>query len=279
MRISKNRLESDNAGMKILYIAYSCNPYAGSEDKIGWNILYAASKDNEVWVITKEEQRQYVEEFLDKNPTSNLHFYFADIPSIYKKVYKGPLYSGRLNVWHRRAFPIAKKLCKENGIQIIHQITPIEFRAIGNYKRIKNIKFICGPLGGGEYIPKGLESYAKDNMLVEKIRAFMNGIAKFKLALNGRLKKCDAVMYANYETKNYLKKVAGKNATGKVVTEIGVNPEDLQHYILPKQTGKIVFLSAGRLIYRKGYALLLEALEKLPDEIDYECRIVGGGGI
>lgn len=34
--------------MKILYIAYSCNPYAGSEDKIGWNIPYAACEENEV---------------------------------------------------------------------------------------------------------------------------------------------------------------------------------------------------------------------------------------
>ena len=42
--------------MNILYIAYSCNPFAGSEDKIGWCVPYESSKTNKVYVITKEEQ-------------------------------------------------------------------------------------------------------------------------------------------------------------------------------------------------------------------------------
>ena len=263
--------------MKILYIAYSCNPYAGSEDKIGWNIPYAASQNHEVWVITKEEQREPVERFLTQTPVSNLHFFYTDIPAIYKKMYKGAFYSGRLNVWNKRAFPLAKSLCEENNIQVIHQINPIEFRSIGQYKKIKNVKFICGPLGGGEYIPKGLRSYAKGHMVVERIRVIMNLIAKWKLALNGRLKKCDTVMYANHETKNYLKRVAGKNVDGKVVTEIGVSPEDLIKRSERQQKDKIVFLSAGRLVYRKGYDFLLDALEQLPDNAKYELRIVGGG--
>ena len=263
--------------MKILYIAYSCNPYAGSEDKIGWNIPYAASQNHEVWVITKEEQREPVERFLTQTPVSNLHFFYTDIPAIYKKMYKGAFYSGRLNIWNKRAFPLAKSLCEKNDIQVIHQINPIEFRSIGQYKRIKSVKFICGPIGGGEYIPKGLRSYAKGHMIVERIRAAMNVVAKWKLALNGRLKKCDAVMYANYETKNYLKRVAGKNADGKVITEIGVNPEDLIKRSERQQKDKIVFLSAGRFVYRKGYDFLLDALEQLPDNAKYELRIVGGG--
>lgn len=264
-------------GMKNLYIAYSCNPYAGSEDKIGWNIPYAASKCHEVWVITKEEQREPVERFLRENPTENLRFSFVDIPGYCKKLFKGFLYSGRLNAWHKRAYPVAKQICAENGIDVIHQITPIEFRAIGPYKKIKNVKFICGPLGGGEYIPKGLRSYAKGHMAIERIRAAMNVVAKWKLALNSRLKKCDAVMYANYETKNYLKRVAGKNADGKVVTEIGVSPEDLIKRSERQKKDKIVFLSAGRLVYRKGYDFLLDALEQFPDNARYELRIVGGG--
>ena len=34
--------------MNILYIAYSCNPFAGSEDKIGWCVPYESSKTNKV---------------------------------------------------------------------------------------------------------------------------------------------------------------------------------------------------------------------------------------
>lgn len=190
--------------MKILYIAYSCSPYAGSEDKIGWNVPYVASSNNEVWVITKEEQREYVERFLKENPVTNLHFYYVDIPSIYKKIFKGGFYSGRLNVWHKRVFPLAEKLCLEYGIQIIHQITPIEFRAIGDYGKIKAVKFVCGPLGGGETIPNGLKKYAKGHGAVETIRSISNRWYRFKLLKFGKLKRCAYVMFANNETMNFL---------------------------------------------------------------------------
>lgn len=38
-----------------------------------------------------------------------------------------------------------------------------------------------------------------------------------------------------------------------------------------------IFLVAGRMIYRKGHNLLLDALESLPEDAQYECRIVGDG--
>lgn len=34
---------------------------------------------------------------------------------------------------------------------------------------------------------------------------------------------------------------------------------------------------AGRLIYRKGLDLLLDSIEKIPSEMEFECRIVGNG--
>ena len=40
---------------------------------------------------------------------------------------------------------------------------------------------------------------------------------------------------------------------------------------------KCVFLTAGRLIYRKGQEFLLDTFMKLPCDLDYECRIVGNG--
>ena len=42
--------------MNILYIAYSCSPKSGSEEKIGWSIPLESAKSNNVFVITKEEQ-------------------------------------------------------------------------------------------------------------------------------------------------------------------------------------------------------------------------------
>ena len=40
--------------MNVLYIAYSCEPFNGSEDQIGWNIPSVSDEiENVVHVITK----------------------------------------------------------------------------------------------------------------------------------------------------------------------------------------------------------------------------------
>lgn len=144
-----------------------------------------------------------------EHPTENLKFFFVDIPAFCKRIFKGFLYSGRLNVWHKRAFPLVKKLCAENNIQIVHQITPIEFRAIGDYGKIEGIKFVCGPLGGGESLPNALREYAKGHVLIEFVRDLINKWYRFRLLRCGKLKNCDYIMFANKETQEFLTSKGG----------------------------------------------------------------------
>lgn len=263
--------------MNILYIAYSCDPYQGSEDKIGWNVPVESAKNNNVCVITKEEHRTSVEKYLSENPIENIKFYFIDIPNIYKKLFKGFMYSGRLNIWHKRAFPLAEKICQEKKIDIVHQITPIEFRAIGDYGKIDGIKFVCGPLGGGESIPAGLKEYATENKFIEFIRSSVNKWYKFKLNNFGRLKNCDYIMFVNKETQSFLTNSNTCVRTGDYpILEIAIGKDEIRSHTHQPQN-KRVFLVAGRMIYRKGHAFLLDALKAVPNKLDYECRIVGGG--
>lgn len=263
--------------MNILYIAYSCSPYSGSEDRIGWNVPYESSKINtKVCIITKEEHREEINRYIKENNINNLEVYFVDIPKVYKKIFKGPFYSGRLNIWQKRSFKIAKEICIKNKIDIIHQITPVEFRAVGAYDKIKNIKFVLGPIGGGEYIPKTLKSYAKKEFLIEFIRQIVNLYYRSKLKISKKIKKCDYVIYANKETKDFL---IGKNKNGDIKPEIATVENNIytlkRHSII--EENKIIFIVSGRIIYRKGHEFLLDAIEKVSPYLDYELRIIGGG--
>lgn len=259
--------------MNIMYIAYSCDPYNGSEDKIGWNVPVESAKTNNVYVITKEEQRRSIEKYLSEHMLENIEFYFIDIPKFYKKIFKGFMYSGRLNVWHRRVFSLAKKICKEKNIDIIHQVTPIEFRAIGDYGKIPNVKFVCGPLGGGEFIPQGLEDYAKGHKIVEIIRKIINYWFRYNQKITGKIKQCDFIMFANKETCTFM--LGDEN---KVLTEIAIDKTEIEREIKKTNKGKkCIFLVAGRVIYRKGHDFLLDALTRMPEDLEYECRIVGDG--
>lgn len=265
--------------MKLLYIAYSCDPYSGSEDKIGWNVPLESAKTNEVYVITKVEHRENIRKYMLGNNVKNIRVYYIDIPYIYKKLFKGFLYSGRLNTWNRKAFPLAKKICKKEKIDLIHQITPIEFRSIGNYGHIKNTKFVCGPLGGGESLPLALKSYAKKHKVVELIRNMMNQLSRLSYQVTNKEKYCDYMLFANEETRRFLLGNTRKKGNNVVMTEIAISEKDiLEDSIDMKNINrKCVFLVAGRLIYRKGHELLLDALEDIPDGYDFECRIVGDG--
>lgn len=263
--------------MNILYIAYSCSPYHGSEDKIGWNVPVECAKTNNVFVITKEEQREYTENYLKNKPVENIRFYYVDIPEIYKKIFAGQMYSGRLNIWNRRAFHIAKAICEKEKIDVIHQITPIEFRSIGDYGKIPAVKFVCGPIGGGVHIPRALYGYVKGHGMVEAIRTAANWWYKQLFRITGKMKRIDDLLFVNRETADYLKDLLPKNQKQTIHTDIGIDTAELAGKRLGGRSGKCRFLVAGRLIYIKGHAFLLDALKRIPEGLDYECRIVGAG--
>lgn len=195
--------------MNILYIALSCNPYRGSEDKIGWEIPRQSAKQNRVHVITIEQQRRDIERYMKENPQENLHFYYVDIPSVLKKLYAGPFFTGRLNALHRYALPVAREICEKHDIAIIHQITPIEFRSIGDYGKIPNVKYVCGPLGAGQVIPKCLMGYMGKKAMVEQVRSLANYISLWLLKINKKMQRCDYLLFVNQETVDFLQPVIG----------------------------------------------------------------------
>lgn len=265
--------------MNILYIAYSCSPFDGSEDKIGWSVPFESAKTNRVFVITKEEQREKIERYCADHSANGIQFFYVDIPASCKRIFTGFLYSGRLNVWNRRAMKVAREICAREKIDVIHQIAPVEFRSIGDYGRIPGVKFVCGPIAGGQMIPKALEAYTGTGIRVERIRKWVNGWYRCGLRWSGKLKYCDYLLFANEETKTYLYGKSNPQGGWQVLTDVSVDSNGLidPSEIKAGKNGKCVFLVAGRLVYLKGHALLLDALARIPAELDYECRIVGAG--
>ena len=267
--------------MNILYVAVSCDPYNGSEDKIGWNVPWEMSKTENVWIVTRRDLKKSIDKFLGDNEKRKLKMVYVEMPEICNKVFKGMLQSAKLLVWQRKAYPIVEKICRNEKIDIIHQITPIEFRAIGKYGKIEGVKFICGPLGGGEYIPSGLKKYAFRSVLMETIRKMMNVLSRRKLIKKKKIAQCDYIMFANSETKEFLLKRYKdneilRNIQTEVVSEIAIDKKEIIEKKVRKNK-KVIFLVAGRMIYRKGHRFLIDALKKIPKDLEYECRIVGVG--
>lgn len=266
--------------MNILYISQSCDPFNGSEDQIGWGIPWEAAKQHTVSVITRTDLRKSIETFLERNETRSIKMYYVDIPEIYKKVFKGFFYSGRLLKWNRTVEDLVEELCRKEHFDIIHQLTPIEFRSIGDYGRIPGVKYVCGPIGAGQNIDKPMMRYVHGkNRFVELSRSCINQFYKFKIKLDGRLNRCDYLLFTNKETYEYL---GGEKLRNKVefYYDNGVNRDAIltEEDINSKaEHDEVHFLVAGRLLYIKGHDFLLDVLETLPENAHYQCRIVGGG--
>lgn len=266
--------------MNILYIACSCAPYSGSEDKIGWNVPMYSAKKHRVFVLTFERQREYIEAYLEENPTDNPTFYYVDIPEIWKKLFRGPFFSGRMNIWHRRAIRVVREICRREKIDIIHQITPVEFRSIGNYGRIPGVKFVCGPIAGGQSTLKELKEYTTHHRLVEQARGIVNAWSRVRLWTQRRLKQCDCLFIANYETERYLENMLPTMERVKILTDVSVDRSDLCEWDEWQQRVRGTtcrFLTVGRLVYLKGHRFLLDALAEIPRELEFVWYVVGEG--
>ena len=261
--------------MNLLYIAYSCDPYQGSEDRIGWRVPIESAKSNRVFVITKKEHEKTIETYLSENECPDITFFYVDIPRSYKRLFCGAFYSGRLKIWNRAALKRAKSICEQEKIDVIHQITPVEFRAIGNYHKISGPKFVCGPVAGGQTTPKALKGYTKKYAMVEMVRAVVNWLCKARYVVSRKLEKCDYIFFANRETKEYLKDAIREQQSNTILTDVSIDAQI--HQDRDRAADRIRFAVIGRLVYLKGHAFLLDALARIPADLNWECCIVGTG--
>lgn len=271
--------------MRICYIAYSCSPYRGSEDGIGWSAPLEMSKRADVTVVTKVEQKPDVERYgIEVGVPATLHVHYCDIPALYKKLYKGPLQSGRLLHWVNEAAKLVADLHAKEPFDVIHQITPVEFRAIGDY-RLPNCLVVIGPLGGAEAAPKCLKKYLRPAIVSELIRDAANAIAVRKPSWRRAFHDADVVMFANEETKAYVGKSGLDVSNSPVLTELGIDEANIdESRDALDANGKlplhdpIRLLYMGRFIPRKGVVLLLEACKELRNRgVAFELRLCGFG--
>lgn len=129
--------------MKILFSAYACEPGEGSEPGIGWNwVKQIASFADEVWVITRANNRAGIEETLAKEPLPNVRWAYFDLPS-WARFWKGQrgvhLY---YYLWQIGAYRIGKRLHKEVGFDLVHHVAFVTYWLPG-FLALLPVPFTC----------------------------------------------------------------------------------------------------------------------------------------
>jgi glycosyltransferase involved in cell wall biosynthesis len=266
-------------GPRLLLLAHSCNPEIGSEPGVGWNRALQAAKVLPTWVVCDEAyNRAAIERYIGRNgPIPNLQFvYVPPSPTEgFLQRFPGMFYPS-YNLWHRRAFQIARRLHDRLQFDLIHQLNLCGFREPGYLWKL-DVPFLWGPIGGAQNYPwRFLSSAGIAGAASEIIR---NALNTWQLHTSRRVgvaaRKARVLLAANSTNARQISKRRRRPA--HVMVEIGVHliPDQQPHNF--RHDGPLRLLWSGVFEHRKALHLLLHALAALPDEVKYELHILGRG--
>lgn len=246
---------------KILLSAYACEPNVGSEPSVGWNWAIEIKKlGHEILIITRKNNKKVIEKELSTNKILNKKdFYYFDLPKIFK-VLKNIIPAGVYLYYYLWQYFLYQKLKKENFVKnfdIIHHITFGVFR-LPSFLWKFNKKFIFGPVGGYELMPKIIKkNLSIRNRLEENLREISNVFfLKFDRNLKDFLNSKKIIFFSKTkDTKYNLKKYYNKNIT--VSSEIGIDTKNKKKVRIRKKIKNFVFI--GRSLYWKGGDILIDA--------------------
>lgn len=250
--------------LKIFVSAYACEPNLGSEIGVGWHWVLEMSKYFDLWVLTRESNKESIERWYLDNPNANkVNFIYYDLPKklrFWKKGMRGV--RTYYVLWQKLTNKIVKQVMEDNGIEIFHLLTyGNALWPISKYGQEKF--FIWGPTGVGDTIPEEFsQHYNKKGRVIEKLRRW----SKSTLTLNeGFKRRCENADLIFCKTEISLDSIPKEYRNKAIVfTDVAVDPIDLANFqtISEDLNTATKYLAVGRLDAWRGFDLLIEAFAK-----------------
>lgn len=272
---------SSERRFKVLVSAYACSPVRGSEYGVGWGWVNAIAKYHDLWVITGAECKDEIEAYLSQHPelSGKLHFSYVRrkrylwAESIWPPAY---LYTYK-NQWQKDAYKVGEQLHRDVGFDIVHQLTYVGFRVPGWLWKL-DAPFVWGPIGGLEQtrwalVPtiglRGMLHFGGRNLLNDLDRRLSRTPKEAFAKADG------GIIAATKGMQREIKRFYGRDSI--VVSEIGLPPITRREPVPRASSQPLSLLWCGYLLPGKALPYLLEALGKLPDNLNWNLKIVGKG--
>lgn len=267
--------------MKILISAYSCEPGAGSERGLGWNVAREVAKYHQVWVLTRpDESKEAIEAELAINPVPNLKFIYFTLPFWQDSLRWGQ--SGAMQIhyylWQIQAYFVALRLHQEINFDAAHHVTFVKYSS-PSFLSLLPIPFVWGSVGGGESAPKAFwQDFSLKAKVYELARSFARGIGERDPFVAITAEKSSVIRVTTNDTAARIYRLGVKITHLQISSESSL-PEAEIARIAGHQTSDdstFRFISMGRLLHWKGFHLGIRAfaLAAIPDS---EYWIVGDG--
>lgn len=263
--------------LKILISAYACEPNKGSEPEVGWRWSKEIVKFAEVWVITRENNKEVIEEELKKRPDPNIHFIYIDLPKwmrFWKKGSRGA--RTYYYLWQIAALRQAKRFQRSIKFDIVQHVTFVN-DWLPSFMAFLSVPLIWGPIGSHPPFPKHFQPKFR-SILLENAR----------LLIQNFFRHCDPFFYITLiKAKKIIminRNIAKKYPFTLLKSDkIIFQPAIAIDYKLDTKTpinkrDNISIISVGRLIYIKGFHLTLKVFSVICKKIpNIKLKIIGEG--
>lgn len=271
---------SDSVGgrLKVLLIAYACSPGRGSEPKSGWNRAIRTQQYCDTWVICEEqESRGAIESYGAKANSPPLpNFVYVSLTPFEVALSRTPgLYYVAYNLWHRRAYRVARDLHASVRFDVVHQATMCGYREPGYCWRL-NVPFVWGPLGGTQNYPwRYLRIGGLPGAVREGARSILNRIQlRFSRRVKTVANQAAVILAGNSTCISDFRNVLGVEC--QLMTTTGL-PKIQPNMKEKRADSTLRIVWSGPHNYSKGLFLLIKALESIEDSIDFRLTILGSG--
>lgn len=263
---------------KILVSAYACEPNLGSEIGVGWHWVLEMSKYFDLWVVTRESNRESIEGWLEENPIENRPtFLYYDLPKKWR-FWKRGLRGVRLYymLWQRFTNKIVRETMQQNDIKIYHLLT--YGNALWSVSRYgQKQTFIWGPTSAGTFVPSDYtKHYGFKNRLKEAAQRLMAQTLRYNRGFNRRCRDAKLILCKTNQT---LQSIPEKHRSKAVVfTDVAIDLFDTTKYITKRNDNETHYLAVGRLDSWRGFDLMIEAFAKaLKTDSNLRLDILGKG--
>lgn len=249
---------SDSTKFKtILISAYAVNPFSGSADAMGWNMLLQAARFNKVIAVTRKNNRDAISKYNAMDPEEKellqrIQWLYFDGPSWLVKWGKGPL----LSMIYYYCWQLSLVLWlrgRRLKMDIVHNLnfhndwTPTFLWMLGK-------PMVWGYVGHHPYIPKnfllpvyGWKAYLQDRALWMLKQFFWNADPFLWLAK----RKASSIICMNSEAAKKMK------LKDHFVVHPAVATQQVIHKDVEKENFRV--LSVGRFVPLKGFDLTIRS--------------------
>lgn len=266
--------------LNVLINAYACSPHWGSEPGMAWNWVSALAEHCNLYIITEGEWRKEIEEAVAVHPQrEHLHFYYNPVPEKVRRMcwnqgdWRFYWYYRR---WQKETLRIARGICADHPIDIIHQLNMIGFREPGYLYEIEDIPFVWGPIGGMELMPlQFLREAPRSQYIKALVKNIINDFQrKHHPRVLKSIRRAAALIAATKGCAEVIRDYHHREVT--LINETGCgasNTTTSTHNFLKPG---LELLWVGKFDTRKQLELALETMHQLKD-LEVTLHIVGTG--